>query len=384
MSNELAKMGAPAIGSMDDLARVSELFAKSRMFRDSQDAAQAGVKILAGLESGFGAFAAMSGVHVIEGKASIGANLMALAIKRSGKYNYRVLEHTGTSCVVEIYERWDGAWQSVGKSSFSIDDAKAAGVRFKDSKNNPTPWAKFPRNMLFARAISNAVRWYCPDCMNLTAYVAEELGAEVDGEGNVIQAEIIEPERPAKKPEPVARTDTKPPTGNTAESKSQPLGEQRGAAMVKTLAEMGFDDNGIAVLISFGTGSNADTCAELTEAEAKAVMRDARGIQANRDAEKDDGPPFDPDPEPENFAPNGPGSRGLTNMEASNLHVALSKFGITDSKDRYAFASEVMGRKVNSLQASTVATSVKIYEAALEQYGTPEMQAEYDAREAAA
>ena len=46
---------------------------------------------------------------------------------------------------------------------------------------------KFPRNMLFARAISNGARWYCPDLFNGNAvYVPEELGAVVDGDGNVI------------------------------------------------------------------------------------------------------------------------------------------------------------------------------------------------------
>lgn len=391
MSSDLVSIGAPAITNMDDLLRVSKLFADSRMFRDSQDAAQAGVKILAGLESGFGAFAAMSGVHVIEGKASIGANLMALAIKRSGKYNYRVLEHTETSCVVEIYERWDGAWQSVGKSSFTIEDAKAAGVRFKDSRNNPTPWAKFPRNMLFSRAVSNAVRWYCPDCMNVTVYAAEELGAEVDGEGNVIQAEIIEPEKPAKPPEPVAWTDTKPPTGkpeNTqAEQAPKPIGAKAGASVRAYLSELGFDERGIEMLVMFTvTERDVPTLADLTKAEADLVMAEAEKKAEEKKnnrpaAEKDDGPPFDPDPEPKNFAPDGPSSRLLSNTEASNLHKALAAFGI---KEHYEFASEVKGRRVNSLQACTVGVSAKIYEAAVYKRGSPEQIAEFNARKAAA
>ena len=49
--------------------------------------------------------------------------------------------------------------------------------------------AKFARNMLFARAISNGARWYCPDLFSGNpVYVPEELGAIVDGEGNVIAA----------------------------------------------------------------------------------------------------------------------------------------------------------------------------------------------------
>ena len=133
MTTELATQHAPAIQSMDDLARMAEMFAKSGYFKDSKDAAQAGVRILCGLESGFGAFAAMTGVHVIQGKPTFGANLMAVAIKRSGRYNYRVAEHSDKLCRIEFFELWGGKWEPAGESSFSIEDAQRAGLM-----NNPT------------------------------------------------------------------------------------------------------------------------------------------------------------------------------------------------------------------------------------------------------
>jgi len=47
--------------------------------------------------------------------------------------------------------------------------------------------------MLFARAMSNGVRWYCPDVMNGSAvYTPEELGADVDQDGNVINVPVVE------------------------------------------------------------------------------------------------------------------------------------------------------------------------------------------------
>ncbi len=165
---------------MDDLARMAEMFAKSGYFKDSKDAAQAGVRILCGLESGFGAFAAMTGVHVIQGKPTFGANLMAVAIKRSGRYNYRVAEHSDKLCRIEFFELWGGKWEPAGESSFSIEDAQRAGLM-----SNAT-WKSYPRNMLFSRAISNGLRWYCPDALSMTAYTPEELGAQVDDEGNVL------------------------------------------------------------------------------------------------------------------------------------------------------------------------------------------------------
>lgn len=185
MSHELVKAGASGtltIRTMDDLARLGNMLAQSGYFTDAREAAQAGVKVLAGLEMGIGAFAAMSGIHIIEGKPSVGAGLMAAAVKRHPKYDYRVKRHDAEACVIAFYE--DG--EVVGESSFTIEDAKQAGVAFKSRQGYPTPWAKNPRNMLFARALSNGVRWYCPDVFDVSTYTPEELGADTDDEGNVI------------------------------------------------------------------------------------------------------------------------------------------------------------------------------------------------------
>ena len=165
------------VRNIDDLARVSKLLADSGYFTDARDAAQCGVKVLAGLEMGIGAFSSMAGIHVIKGKPSIGAGLMAAAVKRSGKYNYRVTKHTAVECVIDFFERGEAC----GTSSFSMDDAKAAGLVNNDN------WKRAPRNMLFARALSNGVRWYCPDVFDVSTYVPEELGADVDDEGNLVR-----------------------------------------------------------------------------------------------------------------------------------------------------------------------------------------------------
>ncbi len=57
--------GGLAIRNMDDLSRLSVMLAKSNFFSDSKEAAQCGVKILAGLEMGFGAIASMAGIYII-------------------------------------------------------------------------------------------------------------------------------------------------------------------------------------------------------------------------------------------------------------------------------------------------------------------------------
>jgi len=211
-SPELATAGVTggiAIRNIDDLARLSSMLAQSGFFADAREAAQAGVKVLAGLEMGFGAFASMTGIHIIEGKPSIGAGLMAAAVKRHPKYDYRVQTLTATECVIAFYE--DG--ERVGESSFTIEDAKRAGVPFKTRSGAPTGWEKNPRNMLFARALSNGVRWFCPDVFTTPAYTPEELGASVDGDGNVITIE----HRPSPAPKAEAQAAAEPEAEETVE-----------------------------------------------------------------------------------------------------------------------------------------------------------------------
>lgn len=176
------------IRTMEDAERAARAMANSGFFQDAKQANQAIVKILAGQELGFGPFASMTGVAIIQGKPAVGANLQAAAVKRTGKYNYRVLEMTNESCELEFYE----AGKAVGKSRFDMGDASAAGLAAKEN------WKKWPRNMLFARAISNGVKWYAPDIFNgATVYTPDELDAQVDEDGNAVITAQVETLSPA-------------------------------------------------------------------------------------------------------------------------------------------------------------------------------------------
>lgn len=145
-----------------EVLSIGKAFHDSGMFPDIRSAAQAIVKIQCGNELGIGPFQSMSGIHIISGKPTIGAGVMAAMVKGSGKYDYKVLEANEKVCKLEFYE----GKVSLGTSSFSIEDAKKAGTKNLD---------KFPRNMLFARAMSNGVKWYTPDVFAGPVYVPEEM-----------------------------------------------------------------------------------------------------------------------------------------------------------------------------------------------------------------
>ena len=188
-STELMTTNTGIVRSVDDLARIGKMMAVSGYFQDAREAAQAAVKVQAGMEMGFGPFASMTGIYIIQGRPSIGANLMASAVKSNPKYDYRVREHNNSVCKIEFFENVNGKRESIGVSEFTIDDARKAKVKNLES---------YARNMLFARAMSNGIRWYCPDVFaGNPTYTPEELGADVDEEGyvrNVPNLEIVEPE----------------------------------------------------------------------------------------------------------------------------------------------------------------------------------------------
>ena len=177
MTNAIVKQ--TPIGSIDDLSRVAKMLAISNYFDAKGDSnvaiAQIATKIMAGQEMGYGPFASVQGIHVISGRPTLSANLMAAAVKAHPKYDYRVRKMSDAEVVVEFFE----SGESLGTSSFTIEEARKAQTKNLD---------KFPRNMLFARAMSNGVRWYCPDVFNgNTVYTPEEFDVTVDvSTGNIV------------------------------------------------------------------------------------------------------------------------------------------------------------------------------------------------------
>lgn len=160
----MIKYEPQASGALDVMT-LGRVLADSGYFQDARDAAQAIVKVLAGQEMGIGSIAAMTGIYIVKGRVTLSANLMAAQIKRSGKYNYRVARLDDTGCEIIFYE----GSQEIGRSAFNQDDAKTAGLLSQDN------YKKTPRNMYFARAMSNGAKWYTPDVFSGPVYTPDEL-----------------------------------------------------------------------------------------------------------------------------------------------------------------------------------------------------------------
>lgn len=182
--------------SADDLQRLGRLFAASGMFGRSGDPnalmAECAIKILAGMEAGFGPFASATGVSVINGKPGFGANLLAQAIKRHPLYDYRVLEKTDQVCRIKFLS----GKEELGVETFTMQMAQRAGLTAdKPNSRGISPWKAYPEAMLFARCLTAGMRTHCPDALGgATAYTPEELGAqgEIDENGVVVPVTVTE------------------------------------------------------------------------------------------------------------------------------------------------------------------------------------------------
>jgi len=159
------KLNAVQVMPVSEIMTMAKNFADSGMFTDAKQMGQAFVKIQAGQEIGIPPFAAMSGIHIIQGKPTIGAGLIASRVKGSGKYDYEVKEMSDKNCSIDFFQ----GKKLIGNSSFNLEDAKKAQTKNLD---------KFPKNMLFARAISNGVKWFCPDVFAGPVYTPEEMNTE--------------------------------------------------------------------------------------------------------------------------------------------------------------------------------------------------------------
>ena len=204
MSNEIMKVSAT------EAIALGKQFADSQMFPDIKSAQQAVVKIIAGAEIGIPPFAAMSGIHIIQGKPTIGAGLMASMVKGSGKYDYKVVKQDEKICSIDFYQ----GKEMIGNSTFTIDDAKKAGTKNLD---------KFPKNMLFARAMSNGTKWYCPDVFSGPVYTPDELDAAETEDINPVSVTTEPPNHSDKEVEAMKK---KPVTDKAFDSLMKRLDEE--------------------------------------------------------------------------------------------------------------------------------------------------------------
>lgn len=129
---------------------------------------------------GIGTMAAVTGLHIVEGKPTASAGLMSALVRRAG-HKLRVAGDD-TRAVAEIIRADDPDFTF--RSEWTLERAKSAGLTGKGV------WKQYPAAMLKARAISEVCRDACQEAIS-GLYTPEELGAAVsvtpDGEMEVTE-----------------------------------------------------------------------------------------------------------------------------------------------------------------------------------------------------
>jgi hypothetical protein len=165
------------------LERQCEVIAKSGLAPKSVSTPEKILTIaLKGRELNLPPMQSLSHIHIIEGRPALSAELMVALVHRAG-HKLRVLETTSERCVVEGVRTDDPEY--VARAEFTLDDAGRAGLLGRPA------WKHYPTAMLRARAISSLCRFAFADVISGCSYTPEELGAEVDEEGQVIEADPV-------------------------------------------------------------------------------------------------------------------------------------------------------------------------------------------------
>ncbi len=223
--------------TMRELRELATVMVESGAFPDIKSAAQAQIKIIAGAELGFSPIVSMTGIHFFQGKVSIGANLVASLIKDSGKYEYKILQHTDQICEIAFYQHIGSDLKSLGAAvRYTWADAQRAGLTGKDN------WKKYPMDMLFAACIRQGSRRYCADIFRGTAPDHDEPDVvdvetssmdDAAAQNVTVDGEIIEPadinELPTEAPpdpDPIDESPTADPEESAYETLFQSVKER--------------------------------------------------------------------------------------------------------------------------------------------------------------
>ena len=165
---------------------------------------QVAATVLHGRELGLPPMSALALTNPIKGKPTLSAEGMRSLVLQAG-HSIKVTETSGSRCVIRGRRRGDEEWTTV---TWTMDDARQAGLLRKSRSGEPTNWDRYPRAMLLARATTELCRIEFPDVIH-GMRSAEEMMDEITSTGQVAPAAEAEPvktttvqRKPRKRAEP--------------------------------------------------------------------------------------------------------------------------------------------------------------------------------------
>jgi hypothetical protein len=221
--------------------------------------------ILYGAEIGIGPMMSLAKIDIVKGRPAPRAEL-GRALALAAGHEVWVEERTNTR--VTVAGRRKGS-QHVDTVTWTMDDAKKAGIA-----SNPA-YAKYPRQMLLARASAELVRSLCPEVLGGITVFAEE-AADIDDADAPIVATVVthEPNRQTRRrnPQPVNEVEPVQPPLLPDEEPDLITPDQL-KKLVVTIKEVGITDRDDKLAaIGALVGHTVDSSKELTKSEASTVI----------------------------------------------------------------------------------------------------------------
>ncbi|MFJ3037772.1 hypothetical protein [Streptomyces tendae] len=182
MSTEIVKHQAPPAATLPEKMQYAKALAASGMLPGQYR--QQPANLLYALEYaeslGLHPMAAITGIHVIEGKPSASSALISALVRRAG-HKLRV-RGNDQEAVAQIVRADDPDYTF--EARWTMARAEQAGLARK------AVWKNYPAAMLKARAITEVARDACEEALSGMHYTPEELGANVNADGEIVEAEV--------------------------------------------------------------------------------------------------------------------------------------------------------------------------------------------------
>lgn len=215
-----AHSGAQAIAlrSLDEYLRFGELCIQSGLSLGHKNAASVVIAVQFGAELGLSPMASLRNVHVFAGKPLPSADLLvAVALSHPDCLYFRKLEETTEKATWETHRRGNPA---PTRYTFTVDDAKAAGLTNKDN------WKNYKPRMLSARSKAFLARDVYPDRLAgiLTVEEAQDIEPTQASEG----APAIEIQRASATDEAAAHATISEPDARRLDARRKHAGHDAG------------------------------------------------------------------------------------------------------------------------------------------------------------
>ena len=160
--SEAHAAGLPSAAAFMAMWKLACTFHESGMFKDCRNPSGCFVKMMLGDELGLKPIQAMMNIDIIDGTPAMSAQLMLAKFNAAGG-TMEIKQRDELGCVLNL--TYEG--QTI-ESSFILEDVNRAKLQSKDNH------AKYPRAMMFWRAVSDGIKVVAPGAL-LKAYTFGEL-----------------------------------------------------------------------------------------------------------------------------------------------------------------------------------------------------------------